>query len=68
MSKKPCLREPLGKQDGKCVKTLLQSEWLHLYTVAMWMTALSEYILITEKVVALEEVSFSYTQNPKSVC
>ena len=32
------------------------------------MTAPLEYLLITVKVVALEEVSFSDTQNPKTVC
>ena len=36
--------------------------------VGIWMTAHLEYILITVKVVALEKVSFSNTQNPKSVC
>ena len=36
--------------------------------VAMWMTAPLEDLLITLKVVALEKVSFSDTQNPKTVC
>ena len=36
--------------------------------VAMWMTAPLPYILITVKVVALEEVSFSDTQNSKAFC
>ena len=30
MSKRPCLRGLLEKQHGKCVETLLQSEWQHL--------------------------------------
>ena len=37
-------------------------------TVAIIMTALFQYLLITVKVVALEKASFSYTQNPKAVC
>ena len=37
-------------------------------TVAISMTAPLQYLLITVKVVALEEVSFSDTQNPKTVC
>ena len=36
-------------------------------TVAIWMTAPLQYSLITVKVVALEKVSFSNTENPKSV-
>ena len=32
------------------------------------MTAPLQYLLITVKVVALEKVSFSDTQNPKAVC
>ena len=36
--------------------------------VAISMTAPLQYLLITVKVVALEEVSFSDTQNPKTVC
>ena len=37
-------------------------------TVAICMTASLQYLLITVKVLALEEVSFSDTQNPKTVC
>ena len=37
-------------------------------TVAIWMAAPLQYFLITVKVVALEEISFSDTQNPKTVC
>ena len=37
-------------------------------TVAIWMTAPFQYLLITVKLVALEEVSISDTQNPKTVC
>ena len=36
--------------------------------VAIWMAAPLKYLLITLKVVALEKVSFSDTQNPKAVC
>ena len=38
------------------------------HTVAMLMAAHLQYLLITVKVVALEKVSFSDTQNPKAVC
>ena len=37
-------------------------------TVAIWMTAPSQSLLNAEKVVALEKVSFSDTQNSKAVC
>ena len=37
-------------------------------TVSIWMGAPLQYLLITVKVVPLEEVSFSDTQNPKTVC
>ena len=37
-------------------------------TVAISMTAPSEYLLITVNVVALEKVCFSDKQNPKTVC
>ena len=37
-------------------------------TVAVVMAAPLQYLLITVKVVALEKVSFSDTQNPKTVC
>ena len=36
-------------------------------TVAMWMAAPLQYLLITEKVVAFEKFSVRDTQNPKSV-
>ena len=58
MSKKPCFRGPLDRQQGKWVEKLLQSS----------MAELLQYLLITVKVVVLEKVSFSDTQNPKSVC
>ena len=38
------------------------------HTVAILMAAHLQYLLITVKVVALEKVSFSDTQNPKVVC
>ena len=37
-------------------------------TVAVVMAAPLQYLLITVKVVALEKVSFSDIQNPKSIC
>ena len=37
-------------------------------TFAIRIAARLEYLLITVKVVALEKVSFSDTQNPKFVC
>ena len=37
-------------------------------TVAKWIGARLRYLLITVKVIALENVSFSDTQNPKTVC
>ena len=37
-------------------------------TVAILMAAPLQYLLVTEKVVALEDVSFSDTQKPKTVC
>ena len=37
-------------------------------TVAIRIAAPLEYLLITVKVVALEKVSFSDTQNPKTFC
>ena len=36
-------------------------------TVAIWIAAHLQYLLITVKVVALEKVSVSETQNPKAV-
>ena len=33
MSKKLCFRGPLDRQQPKSVKTLLQSEWQHIYTI-----------------------------------
>ena len=37
-------------------------------TVAIWTAAPLQYLLITVKLVVLEKVSFSYTQNPTAVC
>ena len=37
-------------------------------TVPMRMAAPLQYLLITVNVVALEEVSFSDTENPKALC
>ena len=33
MSKKPCFRGPLDRQQGKWVQTLLHSEWQNLYNI-----------------------------------
>ena len=33
VSKKPCFRGPLHRQQGKWDETLLQSEGLHLYNI-----------------------------------
>ena len=33
MSKRPCLRGPLGRENGKSVETMFQSEWQHLYKI-----------------------------------
>ena len=38
------------------------------HTVAILIAELLQYLLITVKVAALEKVSFTDTQNPKSVC
>ena len=35
-------------------------------TIAIWMTGPLQYLVITVKVVAMEEVSFSDTQDPKA--
>ena len=32
-SKNPCFRGPLEREHGKCVKTLLQCQWQHLYNI-----------------------------------
>ena len=37
-------------------------------TLAIIMAAPLQYLIITVKIVASEKVSFSDTQNPKSVC
>ena len=37
-------------------------------TIAISMAEPLQYLLITVKIVALENVSFSDTQNPKAVC
>ena len=38
------------------------------HTVAILMATPLQYLLMTVKVVALEKVSFSDTQNPKALC
>ena len=58
MSKEQCFRGPLDRQQGKWVETLF----------GIWIAEPSEYLLITVKLIALEKVCFSDTQNPKAVC
>ena len=58
MSKKPYFRGPLDRQHGKIGRS----------NVALWMAEPLQYLLFTVNVVALEKVSFSDTQNSKSVC
>ena len=57
MSKNPCFRGSLDRQQGKWVDT----------PIAIWMAATLQYLLITVKVVALEIVSLSDTQNLKAL-
>ena len=33
MAKKPSLSGPLDRQRGKCIETLLESQWQHLYNI-----------------------------------
>ena len=33
MAKEPCFRGRLDSQRGKCIETLLQFEWQHLYNI-----------------------------------
>ena len=56
MSKNPCFRGPLDRHQ------------MCQHTVPKWMAGPLHYLLITVKVVALEKVSFSDTENPKAVC
>ena len=37
ISKKPCIRGLLARKGGKCIETLLQSEWQHLYHIYQWL-------------------------------
>ena len=37
-------------------------------TVAIGIAARLHYLLISVKLIALEKLAFSYTQNPKAVC
>ena len=57
MSKKPCFRGLLNKEDGKFVET----------TSNLNDSTFTKFIN-TVKLVALEKVSFSETQNPQTVC
>ena len=58
MPEKPCFRGPLDRQHWKWVES----------PIAIRMAAPLQYLLNTVKVVALEKVSLSYTQNTKTVC
>ena len=50
-------------------RTLTHRTWqMGRNIVAVWMAAPWKYLLITLKVVSLEKVSFSNTQNPKTFC
>ena len=33
MSKKPCFRGPLDRENGKLVETMFQFEWQHFYKI-----------------------------------
>ena len=44
------------------------TEQMDQHTLAIWMPAHLQYLLITVKCVALEKVSFSDTQIPEAVC
>ena len=49
-------------------RTLRQTTWkMGRNTVAIGMAATLQYLLITVNVVALEKVSFSDKQNPKTI-
>ena len=50
-------------------RTLRHTTWrMGRNIIAVWMAAPLKYLLITLKVVSLEKVSFSNTQNPKTFC
>ena len=57
-----CLKSRVSEDPYKDNTEMVQN------TVAISMAAPLQYLLITVKVVALEKVSFSDTQNPKTVC
>ena len=49
--------------------TLIQkTQQMDPNTVGIWMAAPLQYLLINVKVVALEKVFYSNTQNPKTIC
>ena len=59
----------LNVQKAVFQRTLRQKRrQMGVNTVTIWMAEPLQYLLITGKVVTLEKVSFSDTQNPKSVC
>ena len=63
-------KDMVRKMSEKAVfqRTLRQrTQEMSRNTVAILMTALFQYLLITLQVVALEEVSFSDRQTPKTV-
>ena len=58
MSKRAVFQRPLGQTTRQ----------MGQHTVAIWMAAPLQDLLITVKVVSLEKVSFSDTKNPNAVC
>ena len=58
MSKNPFFRGPLDRENGKLVERTFQFQWQHLYKICQ----------SSVKVTAVEKVSFSDKQNPKTVC
>ena len=57
MSKEPCFRGPLDREHGKSVETLFQSERKRLYKIFNHCDGS-----------CIGKVSFTDTQNPKTVC
>ena len=59
----------INVQKAAFQRTLRKTTWeMDRNNVAIWMTAPFQYLLITGKVVALQEVCFSDTKNPKAAC
>ena len=59
----------INVQKPECQRTLRQAtRQMGQNTLAIWIAAHLHYLLITVKLVTLEKVCFSDTQNPKAVC